>query len=215
MKKEIDITFEKDKNNSTKALFKFDVLLNGEYVDTCTIYEDTKHHNVDDSLNTILCLFFGVSYLHEIEQLKTMHNEHFKNDVDLFGFAIPGAECFFINSYGSVENKIVEKCDWNHYHEKHFNRFPTKKLAEKARSMSLDERKQYLFAIAKGYDVLTREEITKTPKIDLFDYPYLSMDVDGSYGVYHSVRMSNIRFVNSKHAKECADFMNETKEVSE
>lgn len=161
------------------------------------------------------------SYL-SIPEIKKLYDEHFNKEIDLFEFDggylidIYGCVCTvedIAKSYETYKNSnpVNKRIFMNGLAallDENYNRFPTEELCEKARQMSLDERKQLLFAHAKGYEVLTREENNN----NCFSVFYNCIDKLWSF---HKDCTHNIYFTTSEHAIECAEFMNETKEVSE
>lgn len=227
MKKEINITL-KDLKATLKDDLTLAIYINDEKVDEIILQKDCVSIGVD----FIFCLILGIEdclsleeYL-SIPEIKALHDEHFKKEVELFGFLgeLGRSIAYYITTYGKVSWVGIHEYD-NHIKKlkQNYNLFPTEELAEKARTMSLDERKQLLFAYAKGYDVLTRNETfvyddnkniayrQECYPICFYGYKRRIWQVDNDIDNY----TYNIYFKEEKHAKECANFLNETKEVSE
>lgn len=214
MKKEIEIEFKKNKGYDNDMYLMIDVCVNGRYWDHIVLSANEVKTKLSDVTMAIL-KFEGLtfsSYL-DIPEIKALHYRHFNKQVDLFGFLENQDAYFFYDEFGRVHEYALHRYNSQHIVElkKNYNLFPSEETCANASVMSLDERKQYLFALAKGYEVLTRDEA-----IGLFG-------VENLYGLYFEADLyewrfdsvsckfhGSIYFKESKHAQECVDWINES-----
>lgn len=180
----------------------------------------TENHvviNLTTTWLSVLCIEYdNLSSYMEIPEIKTLHDKRFNKQVDLFGFLEnevyamhfierDGTTGFFDYTDVIERRKEIERLKAN------YNLFPSEETCVNAIPMSLDERKQYLFAIAKGYEVLTREEALEN-NMECFSMFFDSVEKNWAYN-YDSINaIGNIHFKEEKHANECAEFMNESED---
>lgn len=208
MKKEIEITFEKYENNSKNNVLNVHILLNTNKIADLYIWNDETIASEDSYIIESFLGSIDFNELMKIPEIKKLYDEHFNKRVDLFGFIEKQAEYFFCDEFGIVHEYPINIYNSQHIEglKKKYNIFPTRLTCENASEMSLDERKEYLFMIAKGYEVLMRKDVAHSDNHHslYFDATYwnwvvLSNSSDGT---------QNIHFKTLDHARECADWMN-------
>ncbi len=212
MKKEFEINFKKYENDTKGNVLALSISLNDNNFGNLYLERNALRETDDDYIIETLLGTLEFEKLIKIPEIKEIYNKHFNKEVDLFWFVENQEYAFAVDVYGKVfglftTSENIEKL------KKNYNLFPSGAQAENASDMSLYERKQYLFAIAKGYEVLTREEVQREDKVFTLYYKRTLGKFATRDETFYLT--SNIYFTTLEHAQECANFMNETNEVME
>lgn len=214
MKKEIEVKFVKNEVESKDCVLVVDLLSNTHNFGSLYIGHKYLRGVTNEYMLRVILDSLDFKKLLEIPEIKKLHDQKFKKEVDLFDFEGD----FLIDNTGGVQDIIEYAKSYEIFRtanciardlfiksiskllDRNYNRFPTREHAENASVMSLDERKQFLWKIANGCAL---EEIeTVEPTFSVYK------NYCGKYVALRNTVHQNVEFKHQKDAQECADWLN-------
>lgn len=149
--------------------------------------------------------------LPDIPQIKVFYNKSFEQRPNLFDFE----DAFYADTYGIVKKFDTKKQTTSDLKilQHNYNFLPSYETCNNAKNMSREERKIFLFALAKKFEILTREQALHEYNTSQDQDDTYFVFLDGDVGFWrvsptHNTFYPNIHFRKKSDAENCANFMN-------